>query len=90
MIVTDRLVEATEIRSQHSARSPRGAGALSIERIDVLRSVTSQRRPRGGGVLTGAAHRELLQDAGFEPRLASRPWRGPDGLQRALLAYPAG
>jgi GT2 family glycosyltransferase len=91
VIVAERLFDATDDPlAAFRALAPSCREALlSIERIDLLRSVTARGRPRDRGALNGAAHRQLLEDAGFEPRLASRPWRAANGLQRAVLAYPA-
>jgi hypothetical protein len=92
VIITDRLSDTTDDPLAAFRAFVPGCleALLSIERIDLLRSITARGRPRHRGALNGAAHRQLLVDAGFEPRLASRPWRGADGLERALLAYPAG
>ena len=71
---------------------------LSIERIDVARSVLARRRPyarrkhggTGTGIswaLNGAAHRQLLESGGFEVQLASRPWVA-QGRERAGHRFP--
>lgn len=70
----------------HGARTIRSicrSHLLSIERIDLGLSIAARRRPyarrergerRARWVMNGAAHRKLLDSAGFEVLLASRPW----------------
>jgi GT2 family glycosyltransferase len=86
VIALDLLAQVEDpVRALRTIRSICGSHFLSVEPIGLLRSILTRGRPRAilndrarAGTslwaLTGAAHRQLVQDAGFEIQTVSRPF----------------
>lgn len=105
LVVAHGLLRTDEpLRWFHGIHSICSSYLLSIERIHLWRTLVGRHRPHvrrnGRGrarswTMNGAAHRQILDRAGFEVQLTSRPWfepdwgRSPGYLKRAVLTRPA-